>query len=350
MRRTMGIVAAAIAVVGLVCLLLPGCDDDPTGPRSQAENYSFYFFNATDSIYYEYVPEVGVVDSFSLPYRFQGYFVSADNRRLYVYTDDGTVVIDRATLRVLDELPSRVLAESPNGRLLAFVDTALHIVLRRDHSPVFEDTAAFMHKGMFSPDGRVFYGHDYGKVYRVRLDSLPQALPTIHPISGGIQTLAPLMDDRKWVIMSFGRSCWSRFTVLEPATGTTNYGVLVDPGHGDMAVGAGGKYAFATNPGDVISYECDHPEYSVRVFDIEANQFIGELSTINRYGADSTLDSVVGINEFAASPDGRWILGTAWRNRFVLIDAVNLEIVRFESFGPDLFVPTIQSAKAQAGY
>jgi len=350
MGRIMGIVTAAMAVVGLVCLLLPGCDDEPVGPRPEARTYSFYFFNATDSIYYEYVPEVGLVDSFSVPYRFQGYFVSADNKRLYIYNDDGTAVVDRATLQVTEQLPARALAESPSGRLLAYVDTALHIVHRSDHSPVFEDTVAFMHAGMFSSYGRVFYGHDYGKIYRVRLDSLPESQPKTYSIPGGVGTLAPTPDDRRWFIMDYGRGCFSSFRVFEPSTGVTHYGVRINPGHGDVAVGAGGKYAFVTNPGDIISFECDLPEYSVRIFDIEANKFIGELSTRGLYGDDGTLDTLVGIRYLVSSPDGRWVLASAWRNRFVLIDAVNLQIVKFESFGPYMFDPWLEYPKAQAGY
>jgi len=344
--RFIGVALVGVGTGSLCCWLL-SCTDDPTGPSGAPQEYPFYIYNFSNDIHYEYIAGKGIVDSFALPLGHK-FTLSAHGRTLFVSADSAVVAVDRETLSPLHTWPgaSQVVA-SPNGQLLAVIGDQLNIVNVSDHSIAFHDTVS-LSTGRFAADSRSFYGAVWGiGVYRVRLDSafavryvsLPQ----------GVLDVILTPDERRWILLQEGAGCSWVFQVYDAHGDSLLFREILDPGYGDIELTPDGRYAFFTNPGQMIDYECNDPTYDVAVFDIGASSVIKRIASRGYYGDSAVLDTVVALAEMAVTPDGEWLLVMSWRNRFVLVDTRSLEIVKFESIGPNASWPYVFNPKCQPG-
>lgn len=324
----------ALLVAGL---LLLQCDDDgPTGP-SGPRDYTVYLANLATYSILAYHPSTGEVDSFAIGNRPRSQSpVSADGRRLYVAGDSITVV-NLSTYAEETVWPTNRggVAVSPDGRLIAVSSTSTHVLRSCDRTVVFYDTSALFSM-VFSDDNRTLFGvyddassHAY-EVYRARVD-IDSVLQPKSFGSRKVRQVLPSVDGNKWFLNSGIRTFQWAFSVYDVVTDDLIFDTVLTPGYGAICLTPDGSYVFFTNPGTLL--EGPEPPYSIGVYDIRQNRVIQGISTIGRYGSD-TSDVAVSLDRMAVTPDSRWLVAASlWGGRIAVVDIEQLAIVRRDKFG-----------------
>ena len=341
------VVAATMLVMVSVHLLLTSCDKRSVEPEpEELTDYPVYFRDGVNHQWcFAYYPVANRVDSLRLPVEADwGFQVSPDGDLLYAFTEGGTHIVSLDSLRVVGELrypqyPRRGAIPSPDGQLLAMRgEIGFDIIRTSDHSLVFRDTDRVFGRCTFSHNSRYFYGCVQADdsslayyIYRVDLQDttnvLRRELPDFIP---RVPTdIEPSHDDRLWLLLERSGSFDYWFEVYDPEADSVIFREYMTPGWGEIDISPDGRYAFYTNPGDLIDGPIAPP--TITCYDILLNRIHKVISTENLISMP--------IGSIAITPDGRWLVGNnnLGNNLLLTMDMKTMEFVKYDSLsGPQL--------------
>jgi hypothetical protein len=345
MRLSKGLLLGGlVALAASVWLWAYGCDERLTRswpPPEPPKDYPVYFRDGVNHQWcFVYYPVANRVDSLRLPVEANwGFSISPDGDLLYAFTEDRTHIVSLDSLTVVGELrypqyPRRGVIPSPDGQLLAMRgEIGFDIIRTSDHSLVFSDTDEGFGRCTFSHDSRYFYGcvtigsgaAYIAYIYRVDLQDTTNVLRRELPdfIDRVPIDIEPSHDDRLWLLLERSGSFDYWFEVYDPEADSVIFREYMTPGWGEIDISPDGRYAFYTNPGDLIGWPIPPP--TITCYDILNNRIHKVISTENLISMP--------ISSIAITPDGRWLVGNNHLGYkfLVTMDMRKMEFVKYDS-------------------
>lgn len=314
-----------LAIVVLSFLFVgSSCDDDPVGPGGgEAKDYPVYFLDGVDHTrIYRYYPAANTLDSIVLPFEIRwGNELSPDGDRLYACGWDSLyiVALEEDTSYVTGYIPGRYrggAAVSDDGSLLALSGFELQILRTSDHSLVFSDTDQTA-AGVFSHDGATFYAvgwqegaTNWSPLYRARLadSTVTRRLFLDNPNPRVPTDIKPVYDGERLLIYTRSATQFHTFEVYDVTRDSIIYSDTMIPGDGRITIDPAEKYAYYTNPGNLIVGPVAPSEFYR--YTLAANSRDGVISTDDCF-PDSRFYWWP-VSDVAITPDGRWMVLIHW--------------------------------------
>ncbi len=307
-----------IALLGLICIWLAGCDDDNPvkSPLVVAADYIAYMY-AEDGygggLYYTFHTRTKQLDSFIVDSSWgnpSDLDVSADGKRLYISLPDMIAVVDTGSYEVRAELPYAYhqVSISPNNEYIALrkYEGDLYILNTQDYSVIWHDTDS-VRPGVFSADGNRYYTSVSGSVspyvYCVDLAHGNTVTRTPMPDDFPITQVLVSLDERLWFLYRQAYMDTYVFDVYDVDGDSILFRQVLHPGAGSMALSRDGKYVYYTDCGTMISVM--PPNYSFAVYDIEARTIDSVVSRPSDSG-DPGLPFI--CQDPVITPDGRFLI------------------------------------------
>lgn len=332
----------SLIIISLLCFF--ACNDDNPVKSKGPCGYNIYFYDyryPQKCFYYNTVSQN--IDSFYLPViPVYDITVSAVGKYLFVPTEYEVIVVDWHQNDIVTELPYdsiHDIAVSPDGELVALQGNGLYILRSDNYHVIYHDSARTM-GGHFSSNSEYFYYAGSGGwpslAYKLNLRTLEITSKDFsHDLyEASVGRVVPSNDDSLWfVYYSIPPYPYENyyFAVYNLSADQIIYADNQRPGRGNIAVSQDGKYAFYTNPGGTISQDFS-PPYSFRVYDIENNALLKEISTVLTF--DDTLTVYFPTEEICVTPDSKWLVALSWGyDEIVIVNLATMEIEKQFALG-----------------